>query len=153
MENDRPWASDPPLYFNNKYYHTSTDSMGTLNYSLLRKVTQLALASVARLSMDESLTNVAAAKTALSTPENSSSTFPNPFNNSTCIRVNWPQATEAEVSICNLMGQKIAILHQGKVTPGSQSYYWNADGEASGIYFCRIQSANNNQLIKLTLVR
>lgn len=73
--------------------------------------------------------------------------YPNPFNGSTAIVVDAPTEQEMELSIYNLLGQKVRTLYKGKSTPGTSTFYWR-DGlddanshVATGIYICRLNVA------------
>jgi hypothetical protein len=75
------------------------------------------------------------------------SNYPNPFNGCTAIVVEAPTEQEMELSIYNLLGQKVRTLFQGKSNPGVNTYYWR-DGVddannhvATGIYICRLNAA------------
>ena len=73
--------------------------------------------------------------------------YPNPFNPKTTI--NYELSTGGrtssgsitnyvDLSIYNLLGQKVATLVSGKQKAGSYSVEWNAAGFSSGIYICRL---------------
>ena len=73
--------------------------------------------------------------------------YPNPFNGSTAIVVDAPTEQEMELSIYNLLGQKVRTLYHGKSSPGVSTFYWR-DGVddsnnhvATGIYICRLNVA------------
>jgi subtilisin family serine protease len=75
--------------------------------------------------------------------------YPNPFNGSTTIVVDAPTAQEMELSIYNLLGQKVRTLFSGKSSPGVNTFYWR-DGTddanqhvATGIYICRLNVAGS----------
>jgi methionine-rich copper-binding protein CopC len=69
--------------------------------------------------------------------------YPNPFNPTTEIGLALPVNTEVELSVFNVLGQKVTTLVQGEMTAGYHTVTWNgtsSDGSpvASGIYFYRI---------------
>jgi endoglucanase len=66
--------------------------------------------------------------------------YPNPFNPSTTITYHLPMTGEVELSVYNLLGQKVAILVSGKMQAGYYQVEWNAEGFASGIYIYRIEA-------------
>jgi serine protease AprX len=73
--------------------------------------------------------------------------YPNPFNGSTAIVVDAPSAREMELSIYNILGQKVRTLFKGTSTPGVSTYFWH-DGMddanrhvATGVYICRLNAA------------
>jgi hypothetical protein len=67
-----------------------------------------------------------------------SDAYPNPFNPSTVVRVDIPASGKARLSIYDLLGREVLRLADGPVEPGRYEYRWNADGNASGVYFIRL---------------
>jgi len=70
-------------------------------------------------------------------------TYPNPFNQAIKICFDLPDESRVELSIFNLLGQKVITLIHAPFPPGTHSAYWNgADAQGnylnSGIYFARI---------------
>ena len=71
--------------------------------------------------------------------------FPNPFNPSTEIRFDLPEAGNVSLAIYNLMGQKIRTLSSDNMTPGYHAIIWDGTNDirsqvATGMYFYSIQS-------------
>jgi len=66
--------------------------------------------------------------------------YPNPFNPKTTITYELQMTDEVELSIYNLLGQKIVTLVSAKRQPGTYSVEWDASGLASGIYMYRLES-------------
>jgi serine protease AprX len=70
--------------------------------------------------------------------------YPNPFNGSTAIVVDAPTEQEMELSIYNLLGQKVRTLYKGKSSPGVNRFYWRNGVDdannhvATGVYICRL---------------
>jgi hypothetical protein len=62
--------------------------------------------------------------------------FPNPFNSSTLIRYTLSQKSKIELTIYNLLGEKIATLINGVQPGGQYQVRWQADNLSSGIYLC-----------------
>lgn len=79
--------------------------------------------------------------------------YPNPFNPVTAISYELPATMEIEVAVFNTLGQKVETLHRGYQTAGRHSIVWNAAGRASGIYYCRLRSANTLRFIKMMLLK
>ena len=65
--------------------------------------------------------------------------YPNPFNAVTKIPYDLPENCHVELTIYNLLGQKVATVLQGKQTAGHKTVRWDASSFASGIYFYRLQ--------------
>ncbi|MBD3287190.1 T9SS type A sorting domain-containing protein, partial [candidate division KSB1 bacterium] len=94
------------------------------------------------------------------TPDNFSliDNYPNPFNQSTKIEYEIHQATYVVLNIYNILGQIVASLIDEKQVPGRYSLDWNGVDKngsplSSGIYICRMTTANFEQTIKLMLLR
>ncbi|RQW08237.1 T9SS C-terminal target domain-containing protein, partial [candidate division KSB1 bacterium] len=80
--------------------------------------------------------------------------YPNPFNSSTKISYQIPAASQVELSIYNLLGQKVARLISEKQSAGTYEVDWNAAGFTSGIYFCRLATSQGfAKSKKLVLLR
>jgi len=74
-----------------------------------------------------------------------SQNYPNPFNNSTMINYQLPQTCDVELSIYNLLGQKVSTLVSEKQPAGSYEAAWNATGFASGIYIYQLKAVGQEQ--------
>jgi uncharacterized repeat protein (TIGR02543 family) len=80
--------------------------------------------------------------------------YPNPFNPSTRIKYQLPRASAVELSVYNLLGQKVAILVSGDKQAGYHHVVWDAYGFASGIYFYRLTTSRGFcQSRKMVLLR
>ena len=64
--------------------------------------------------------------------------YPNPFNPNTVIRYALPVTCHLELSIYNILGQKVATLVNKKQPAGTYSVEWEASGFAGGVYFYRL---------------
>jgi hypothetical protein len=84
---------------------------------------------------------------------------PNPFNPVTTIAFTVPaDATEIDLSVYNVAGERVATLVSGAATPGRQSVVWNARDDAgervaSGIYFMRLTSDADTRTRKIVLLK
>jgi len=70
---------------------------------------------------------------------------PNPFNPSTTLKYVVPQNSQIELSVYNLMGQKVRTLVNESKEEGEYSIVWNGKDNkgsqvASGVYFYRLTS-------------
>jgi len=64
--------------------------------------------------------------------------YPNPFNSVTSIQYQVSRASEVELSIYNILGQKVAALVSEKQPAGSYKVEWDAVDFASGVYLSRL---------------
>ncbi|MCK4820547.1 T9SS type A sorting domain-containing protein [bacterium] len=58
-----------------------------------------------------------------------------------------------EVSIYNLLGQKVATLVSGRQQTGYHRVEWNASGFPSDFYYYRIQAGDFRDVKKMILLR
>jgi hypothetical protein len=84
--------------------------------------------------------------------------FPNPFNPTTRFAVDVPRATNVEVAIYNVLGQKIVTLMNGEQAAGSYDMEWNATDAhnqvvPTGIYFVRMTADNFSAVQKIMLMK
>ena len=75
--------------------------------------------------------------------------FPNPFNPSTMIVFYMPRNENVTLKIYDLTGREIETLVQGEVPPGEHRLQWSAQGLASGVYLCRMETGISLNTIKL----
>lgn len=154
MENDSPWNSDPPYYAYNPYYHTQSDTIGTLRETLIEKVTKLALASVSSLSLKDQITKVSDDHDHDSEySESSFSAYPNPFNESTKFYFYLNYGAKVNITIFNINGEQVTTLADGYFHRGSHEISWHSHSLASGIYFCLVQSQHFKYRIKVTHIK
>ncbi len=66
--------------------------------------------------------------------------YPNPFNPKTVISYQLALNSEVDLSIYNLLGQKVSTLVSEKQPAGSYTVELNASGFASGIYIYRLET-------------
>jgi len=79
--------------------------------------------------------------------------YPNPFNPSTNISYILSTTGEMNLSIYNISGQLIKTLLTGHQNAGSYSLIWDASYHPSGLYFLRLQTADEIHHQKLMLIK
>jgi hypothetical protein len=80
-------------------------------------------------------------------PENYSlRSYPNPFNPGTIVSYHLPSYSHIDLSIYNMLGQKIVTLDRGKKSVGRYSVRWNAIGYAAGVYYSRLETSEGKVL-------
>lgn len=82
-----------------------------------------------------------------------SRTYPNPFNPVLTIQYNLTDNAQTHVSILNMAGQIVAVLENKFKNTGSYELQWQADDVASGIYFVKLQSGDQQSFKKVLLVK
>jgi len=66
--------------------------------------------------------------------------YPNPFNPKTTINYQLPVSSDVDLSIYNILGQKVATLVSKEQTAGSYNIEWDATGFASGVYVYKLET-------------
>ncbi|MFC1509298.1 two-component regulator propeller domain-containing protein [Candidatus Omnitrophota bacterium] len=84
--------------------------------------------------------------------------YPNPFNESTVIEVSIDTEDFANLSVYNLLGQKIKKLGANPISPGTHRILWDGkdnSGKAvsSGIYFIHLHAGGSVVTKKIAFVR
>ncbi len=84
--------------------------------------------------------------------------YPNPFNPNTVISYNLADNSPVELTIYNVLGNKIKTLVAGYQPAGQHRIQWNATDEqgnkvASGIYFYQLSTPAFMKIKKMTLLR
>lgn len=83
---------------------------------------------------------------------------PNPFNRITNIKYYISDYSSVRIIIYNVLGEKVKVLVNGKKPQGHYRTSWdgtNQDGRPvpGGMYFCRMFTGENNDMIKMVLLR
>jgi len=79
--------------------------------------------------------------------------YPNPFNPITMINYQLPKNNYAELTIYNLLGQKVATIVSEHQQAGPHQVLWDASGFSSGIYFYLLKSGDYSKQKRMMLVR
>ena len=79
--------------------------------------------------------------------------YPNPFNGTTKIIYSLSEPSYAEVSVFNILGERIEELFKGWNLEGKHELNFNATNLNSGIYFCSIVAGGNITVVKMLLIK
>jgi hypothetical protein len=79
--------------------------------------------------------------------------FPNPFNPKTIIRYELPITNDVELSVYNLLGQKVTTLVNERKQAGYHQVEWDAGQFSSGVYYYRIEAGEFQDMKKMILLR
>jgi len=82
-----------------------------------------------------------------------SQNYPNPFNPSTTIDFALPTTELVDLSIYNILGQKVVTLANGMRKAGSYSLTFDASDLASGWYIYRLQTDSKVMSRKMLLIK
>lgn len=83
---------------------------------------------------------------------------PNPFNPRTLIRYSLNNDTEVTLSIYDIRGRLVSILHESYQVEGSYQVYWNGENSIgqkmpSGIYMIQLSTNDSQQVQKVLLTK
>lgn len=84
---------------------------------------------------------------------NLSQNYPNPFNPTTNIKLALPKAMHVELTVYNLLGQKVATIKDNHMKAGYHNIHFDASKLSSGIYLYRIKAEKYNAVKKMTILK
>jgi hypothetical protein len=76
--------------------------------------------------------------------------YPNPFNSTVNFKINLPESDISELSLYNVLGQKVVILIDQYKKAGEYNILFNADQFSSGVYLAVLRQ--NNLIIKEKII-
>jgi len=80
--------------------------------------------------------------------------FPNPFNPSTTIQYALPAQSQVNLTVYDMLGQRVATLLSGQVqSAGSHSVNFDASNLSSGVYIYRLQAGSQSITRKMILLK
>jgi hypothetical protein len=79
--------------------------------------------------------------------------YPNPFNPSTTIRFDLPDAARVQLVVFDMLGREVAVLVDEERPAGQHAVKFDAGRLSSGVYIYRLQAGNFVQTKKLTLMK
>jgi len=87
-----------------------------------------------------------------------SQNYPNPFNPETVIKYILPEDCYVELTIYNIVGQKVKTLVNQYQNAGYKMMHWNGKDDkgneiASGVYFYKIETPKYSESKKMVLLR
>ena len=79
--------------------------------------------------------------------------YPNPFNPTTAISYQLSAVSDFDLSIYNLMGQKVATMVNGRQSAGAYEVNWDASSVAGGVYFYELKAGNFRTVKRMVLLK
>ena len=79
--------------------------------------------------------------------------YPNPFNPSTTIEFNIPEQGLVNLSVYNMLGEKVATIVNDMLESGNHKFEFNGSNLASGIYLVKMSSGSFSEVIKINLLK
>jgi len=151
IENAPPW-SDSDYYFRNPLYHTSYDSLGSVNLGLVKKVTQLNLGLAADLT--GRITSTADDHFPL-IPEEFVlfQNYPNPFNPVTTIEYSVSKPGMVQINVYNLLGKEVRRIINDYHETGQYTIAFHAGDLPSGVYIYQLIAGGINLSKKMMILK
>lgn len=82
-----------------------------------------------------------------------SQNYPNPFNPATTINYAMPQKSLVRIEVFNVLGERVTTLVNDLEQAGRHSVKFDGTALPSGVYFCRLSTANHVSTMKMTLLK
>ncbi|MDD3807227.1 MAG: M20/M25/M40 family metallo-hydrolase [Candidatus Marinimicrobia bacterium] len=148
IENAPPWENGR-YYVRNYLYHTSYDTLGSVNLNLVTKVAQLNLGLAADLTGRVTAVPLSPIPQTFVLSQN----YPNPFNPTTTIEYTIATAGNVQLVIFDIQGRKKAQVINEYHEPGVYSVTVHAEDFSSGIYLYQLISGSYVQTKKMTVLK
>jgi len=79
--------------------------------------------------------------------------YPNPFNPSTKIALDLPEATSIKLVVYDVVGHEVMVLASGQLTAGRHTFTVDGSMLSSGVYLYRVESAKFTQTNRMLLLK
>ncbi|MBK8982740.1 MAG: T9SS type A sorting domain-containing protein [Ignavibacteria bacterium] len=79
--------------------------------------------------------------------------FPNPFNPATSIKFDIVKKGNVRLAVFDILGRELSTLINENLNPGTFQVSFDGSGLSSGIYFCRLQSGEYINTMKMNLIK
>ena len=79
--------------------------------------------------------------------------YPNPFNSSTSITINLPEASKVNFALFDLNGRAVVNIASGQFQAGTHTFTLDGSFLASGVYIGQLQASGKDYKRKLTLLK
>ncbi|MCA9783056.1 MAG: T9SS type A sorting domain-containing protein [Candidatus Cloacimonetes bacterium] len=78
---------------------------------------------------------------------------PNPFNPSTRLSVRLERAGMSRLSVHDILGREVAVLHEGPLSAGEHALTFDGSGLASGLYLLTLEQGGTSRTLRLLLLK
>ena len=79
--------------------------------------------------------------------------YPNPFNQRVALDYMLPSAGDIRLVVYDITGREVRVLQATPLQAGYHEVVWDASGQASGVYFVRLEAGDFMQTRKILLVK
>jgi hypothetical protein len=137
----------------NPYYHSSNDRLFRFNQTYFHSMARLTSAIISTL-VDVIVIPLVYVEKDEFLPQSFilAQNYPNPFNSSTTIEYTLPTAREIDLSLYNMLGEKVSTLSHGFEEAGTHSVNLNSDDFSSGIYLYVLRDGANIRLSRKMII-
>ncbi len=109
--------------------------------------------SVAEFEIYRPVVNAISDKVPVPSEFNLDQNYPNPFNPSTIISYRLSGSGHVSLRIYDALGREVAVLVNGRQSPGSHRVTFDASKFPSGVYFYRLSTDESTDAKKMVLLR
>jgi photosystem II stability/assembly factor-like uncharacterized protein len=106
-----------------------------------------------KFTINDTTTSISESEPAQPTNYSLQQNYPNPFNPSTVISFSLPIDEKVELSVYNLLGEKVVELVNSELLQGNHEVAFDATTLPSGIYFYRLYTPHFSETKKMILLR
>lgn len=78
--------------------------------------------------------------------------YPNPMSGAVTVRYAVQEAGPVALEVLDLLGRRLAVLHEGDAAPGEHTVRWTPEGVAAGVYLVRLQAGGRQEVRRVTLL-
>jgi len=149
-----PWTNIDTADLTSLYYSNGNPDSALI---VIKSSLQNSPGSKTLLAIDQIYFTDTAVTTGFKLPGNEYMTgfsvYPNPFSSKTTVRYSLKEAGNVSLDVYDMEGKQVASLVNGDQPIGFHQATFDAMGLTNGVYFYKLQSANDIQIGKLILAR
>ncbi len=79
--------------------------------------------------------------------------YPNPFNVATTISLTIPETQQVRIDIYDVLGRQVGLLVDDIMQAGDYNLKWQAEDYVSGVYFARLKTGGQSNIIRMALIK
>ncbi len=84
---------------------------------------------------------------------NFSNIYPNPANSITCIPIITNLNANIELILYNFIGEKVQLIHSGRIDAGKSNFFFDASKLSNGVYFIKLNSNGKEKIQKVLVTK